>query len=198
MIKKLLVIMLAVFILMNFAYAVDSSDWKTAEVGGQTFKIPPKYDTNPYKNDSSVYWFDEDNIHVFCVRHITPTLMDLYGYYIENGQFKKVEVAGHDAVHFTSHDRGDDFDYSTLWFSSGEEFYYIQWKGNKITPSIKEIVKSCSPSDYSHKEFYNILNEEYQNDKIVDAIESQRYDYPSNPKGFYSYGSDGFSYGWFY
>ena len=92
--------------------------------------------------------------------------MDLYGYFLEKNQVKKVEVAGHDAVHFTSYDRHDEKNNSKLWFSAGEEFYYIAWRGNNITPTIEEVVKSVSPSKYSHDEFFDILNEEYQNYKI--------------------------------
>ena len=53
-------------------------------------------------------------------------------------------------------------------------------------------------SKYSHDEFYEILNEEYQNYKIINSIESQRYDYPSSDSGhhsFVSFGSNGFNYG---
>ena len=111
---------------------------------------------------------------------------------------KKVKVAGHDAVHFTTYDRHDEKNNSKLWFSSGEEFYYIAWRGNKITPAIKEIVKSSSDSKFSHKEFYDILNDEYKNYKIVNSIESQVYDYPTKDKGhhsFVSFGSNGINFG---
>lgn len=174
MLKKIFVIVLALFILMNFAYAVDSSDWKTAEVGGQTFKIPPKYDTNPYEIDSDIYWFDEESIYVFSIRYMEPNLMYLYGYEMDHGHSKKVKVAGHDAVHITGYDIFDKINFSILWFSSGEEFYTVQWEGHEITPSIKEVVKSSSKSDYSRKEFYSILNDEYQNYEIVKAIKHYR------------------------
>ena len=143
-----------------------------------------------------MYSWDED-IDVFTIRHVTPNIMELYGYHMKKYPSKKVKVSGHDAVHFKYYDHHDECNNSILWFSSGEEFYYINFRGANITPTIKEIVKSSSKSDYSHDEFYSILNEEYQNYKIVNAIESQGNDYPSNSKGFTytSFGSNGFSVG---
>ena len=196
MIRKILIAALAMFLLIGAVSAIDSSNWTKATVGYEEFKIPPQYE-NPYQRDFHMYEFDED-IDEFTIRYVNPAIMDLYGYFLEKNQVKKVEVAGHDAVHFTSYDRHDEKNNSKLWFSAGEEFYYIAWRGNNITPTIEEIVKSVSPSKYSHDEFYDILNEEYQNYKIVDAIESQRYDYPTTDSGshsFVSFGSNGINFG---
>ncbi|MDO5832452.1 MAG: hypothetical protein Q4Q14_06385 [Methanobrevibacter sp.] len=195
MIKKLLIALLTLVVLMNAVSAIDSSNWTTAQVGYETFKIPPKYE-NPDTSNFDIYEYDED-IDVFTIRFVNPNLMSLYGYYIEKYPEKKVTVAGHDAVHFTYHDRHDDTDNSILWFSAGEEFYYINWIGHNITPTIKEVVKSASDSDYSHKEFYQILKEEYQNYQLVEAMESQRYDYPSDDSShtFVSVGTNGFGVG---
>lgn len=194
--KKFLILILSMFLLIGAASAVDSSNWTTADVGYETFKIPPKYE-NPYQSDFNMYEFDED-IDVFTIRYVNPNIMSLYGYYIEKYSEKKVNVSGHDAVHFTYYDRHDGTNNSILWFSSGEEFYYITWRGHSITSDIKEIVKSSSKSKYSHKEFYDILNDEYQNYKIVNAIESQRYDSSSRDSGshsFVSFGSNGINFG---
>lgn len=198
MFKKVIIILLSIFILMNAVSAIDSSNWTTADVGYETFKIPPQYE-NPYKSDFHMYSFDEDDIHVFTVRFVNPNIMSLYGYFLEHySQIKKVNVSGHDAIHFVGYDRGSEKNNSVLWFSADEEFYYITWYGEKITPEIKEIVKSASPSKYSHDEFYELLNDEYQNYKIVNSIESQRYDYPSSSSGhhsFVSFGSGGVNFG---
>ncbi|MEE0934083.1 MAG: hypothetical protein U0L42_00270 [Methanobrevibacter sp.] len=198
MFKKVIIILLSIFILMNAVSAIDSSNWTTADVGYETFKIPPKYE-NPYQSDFNMYEFDED-IHVFTIRYVNPNLMSLYGYYIEHhSQIKKVNVSGHDAVHFMGYNRYEETNNSVLWFSSGEEFYYITWNGTEITPEIKEVVKSASPSKYSHDEFYEILNDEYQNYKIVNSIESQRSDYPSSSSSghhsFVTFGSGGVNIG---
>jgi len=196
MIRRIIILSLALFILINAASAIDSSNWSTANVGYEEFKIPPKYE-NPYESDFDMYEFDED-IDEFTIRYVNPRIMDLYGYLLEKNQAKKVEVTGHDAVHFTSYDRHDNKNNSKLWFSSGEEFYYIAFRGSDITPTIKEVVKSASDSKYSHDEFYDILNDEYQNYKIVHAIESQRNDYPRSDKGhhsFVSFGSNGVNFG---
>ena len=196
MIKKVLILFLALFILMNCISAIDSSNWTTAKVGYEEFKIPPQYE-NPYSSDFDMYEYDED-IDVFTVRYVNPRIMDLYGYFMEHCQAKKVKVSGRDAVHFTEYDRHDETNNSKLWFSAGEEFYYIAWRGNNITPTIKEIVKSASKSKYSHDEFYSILNDEYKNYKLINSIESQRYDYPSSDSGHHSFvsvGTNGFSYG---
>ena len=195
MVKKVILILLALLILMNAASAIDSSNWTTANVGYETFKIPPEYE-NPYKSDFNMYEFDDD-IDVFTIRYVNPNIMSLYGYYLEKYPEQKVNVSGHDAIHFTYYDRHDETNNSILWFSSGEEFYYITWIGHNITPEIKEIVKSCSQSKYSHDEFYSILKDEYNNYKIVDAIESQRFDYPtdSGHHSFFSVGTNGFSVG---
>ncbi len=197
MMKKVIVILLSLFILMNAASAIDSSNWTTANVGYETFKIPPQYE-NPYKSDFNMYEFDDD-IHVFTIRYVNPNLMSLYGYFMEhNSHIKKVNVSGHDAIHFMGYDRYSEKNNSVLWFSAGEEFYYITWYGENITSEIKEIVKSSSPSKYSHEEFYYILNEEYNNDKIVNALESQRYDYPTQDSGhhsFVTFGSGGINLG---
>ncbi len=196
MTKKILIFLLALLVLINAASATDSSNWTEANVGYETFKIPPQYE-NPYQSDFNMYEFDE-NIDVFTIRYVNPNIMSLYGYYIEKYPEKKVTVSGHDAVHFTYYDRHDGTNNSILWFSSGEEFYYINWIGHNITSDIKEIVKSSSPSNYTHKEFYDILGDEYQNYKIVNALESQRYDSPSNSKSshsFVSFGSNGINFG---
>ena len=196
MIRKILYFLMALTILIGAVSAIDSSNWTTATVGYEEFKIPPQY-KNPYQSDFHMYEFDED-IDVFTIRYVNPAIMDLYGYFIEHNQAKKVKVAGHDAVHFTTYDRHDEKNNSKLWFSSGEEFYYIAWRGNKITPTIKEIVKSSSDSKLTHKEFYDILNDEYKNYKIVNSIESQVYDYPAKNNGhhsFVSFGSNGVNFG---
>lgn len=195
MIKKILIFSIALFFLMNCIVAIDSSNWTTANVGYEEFRIPPEFE-NPYQSDFNMYEADED-IDEFTIRYVNPNLMSLYGYFLEQGHSRKVNVSGHDAVHFTTYDRHDGKNNSKLWFSAGEEFYYITWRGNNITPEIKEVVKSCSPSKYSHDEFYSILNDEYNNYRIVDAIESQRYDYPrdSGHHSFFSVGTNGFSVG---
>ena len=195
MIKKLLIALLTLVVLMNAVSAIDSSNWTTAQVGYETFKIPPKYE-NPDTSNFDIYEYDED-IDVFTIRFVNPNIMTLYGYFIEKYPEKKVTVAGHDAVHFTYHDRRDDTDNSILWFSAGEEFYYINWIGHNITPTIKEVVKSASDSDYSHKEFYKILKEEYQNYRLVEAMESQGFDYPKDDSShtFVSVGTNGFGVG---
>ena len=196
MLKKTIVLILTLSILIGAASAVDSSNWTTATVGYEEFKIPPKYE-NPYESDFHMYEYDED-IDEFTIRYVNPAIMDLYGYFLESNDAKKVKVAGHDAVHFTTYDRHDRQNNSKLWFSAGEEFYYITWRGLKITPSIKEVVKSASKSKYSHKEFYDILNDEYQNYKLVNAIESQRYDYPTKDNkhhSFVTFGSNGVNFG---
>lgn len=197
MIKKLLLIFITLIFLMGCVNAIDSSNWTTATVGYEEFKIPPKYE-NPYKNDFHMYEFDDD-IDVFTIRYVNPAIMNLYGYFLETHSYiKKVNVSGHDAIHFCKYDRYDKANNSKLWFSSGEEFYYIAWRGENITPTIKEVVKSASKSDYNHTEFYRILNEEYQNYKIVDAIESQKFDYPRSDSGshtFISVGTNGWTFG---
>ena len=198
MIKKIILFLLALFLLISAVNAIDSSNWTTATVGYEEFKIPPEY-ANPYSSDFDMYEFDED-IDEFTIRYVNPRIMSLYGYFINhNSQIKKVNVSGHDAVHFSGYDRYDEKNNSKLWFSAGEEFYYITWRGNNITPTIKEVVKSASPSNYTHKEFYDILDEEYQYYKIEHAIESQGYDYPSSNSrqshSFVSFGSNGINFG---
>ena len=144
-----------------------------------------------------MYEADED-IDEFTIRFVNPNLMSLYGYFLEQQHSKKVNVAGHDAVHFTVYDHYDEKNNSKLWFSAGEEFYYIAWRGNNITPTIEEVVRSASDSIYSHDEFYSILKDEYDNYRIVDAVESQRYDYPTGDSGHHSFvsvGTNGFSVG---
>ena len=199
MMRKIILIIAIILFFISISLVFSNSDsenWTSVDVGYESFKIPPQYADNPDRADDSMYSWDED-IDVFTIRHVTPKVMELYGYYMEKYPSKKVKVEGHDAVHFKYFDRHDGCNNSILWFSSGEEFYYINFRGANITPTIKEIVKSSSKSDYSHDEFYSILNEEYQNYKVVKAIESQRNDYPSNSKGFTytSFGSNGFSVG---
>ena len=196
MYRKIIIFTIVLFFLISAVSAIDSSNWTTANVGYEEFKIPPKYE-NPYKNDFHLYQYDDD-IDVFTVRYVNPAIMDLYPYFLEHSTAKKVNVSGRDAVHFTSYDRHDKANNSKLWFSAGEEFYYIAWRGTNITPNIEEIVNSSSPSKYTHEEFYDILNEEYKNYKIVNAIESQRMDYSSGDSGshtFFSYGSNGGNFG---
>lgn len=195
MLKRILIFTLALFVLMNCAAAIDSSNWTTANVGYEEFRIPPQFE-NPYHSDFHMYEFDED-IDEFTIRYVNPNIMSLYGYFLEHGQSKKMNVSGHDAVLFTSYDRHDEKNNSKLWFSAGEEFYYITFRGTKVTPEVKEIVKKVSPSKYSHDEFYSILKDEYNNYKIVNAIESQRYDYPQDNghHSFFSVGTNGFSVG---
>lgn len=196
MLKKI-ILLLMLFLFMTAVGAMDSSNWTSATVGFEEFKIPPQYE-NPYSSDFNMYEFGED-IDEFTIRYVNPRIMDLYGYFIEHySHIEKVNVAGHDAVHFISYDRSDDANNSKLWFSAGDEFYYIAWRGSNITPTIEEVVRSASDSSYNRTEFYSILNDEYQNYKITSAIESQRYDYPSSDSGshsFVSFGSGGINFG---
>ncbi len=196
MAKKLFISLLVLIMLIGSVSAIDSSNWTTADVGYETFKIPPQYE-NPYQSDFHMYEFDED-IDVFTIRYVNPNIMSLYGYFLEHNSYaKKVNVSGHDAIHFMGYDRHSGKNVSKLWFSAGEEFYYITWNGENITPEIKEIVKSCSKSKYSHDEFYNILNDEFENYRIVNAIKSQRFDYPtdSGHHSFISVGTNGIGFG---
>ncbi len=191
MIRKTLIALMALILLMNAVSAIDSSNWSEENVGYETFRIPPQYQ-NPYSSDFDMYQYDED-IDVFTIRYVNPNIMSLYGYFLEKYPERKVTVEGHDAVHFTYYDRKDSTNNSILWFSAGEEFYYINWIGHNITPTIKEVVKSASQSKYSHDEFYQILNDEYQNYKIIDAIESQSLDYPKDDSShtFVTVGTNG-------
>lgn len=197
MIKKFIILLLTLSVLINAASAIDSDNWTNATVGFEEFKIPPQYE-NPYSSDFNMYEFDED-IDEFTIRYVNPRIMDLYGYFLEhNSRIEKVNVGGHDAVYFSSYDRHDEVNNSKLWFSAGDEFYYIAWRGNNITPTIEEVVKSASDSTYNKTEFYSLLNEEYHNYEITSAIESQRYDYPSSKGGsnsFISIGSNGINFG---
>ena len=196
MFQKVSIYIIVLFVMVGAVSAIDSSNWSKADVGYETFRIPPEYD-NPYKSDFHMYEYDED-IDEFTIRYVNPAIMDLYGYFIENNQVKKVKVADRDAVHFTVYDRHDEKNNSKLWFSAGDEFYYIAWRGTNITPAIEEIVKSSSDSSYSHDEFYDILSDEYQNYKIVNAIESQEYAYPTKDNSHHSFvsiGSNGVNFG---
>lgn len=196
MIKKIILLTVVLFMLMNCAVAVDSSNWTTADIGYEEFKIPPLY-KNPYKSDFNIYMADED-IEVFSIRYVNPGIMSLYGYFIEHSSYvKKVNLSGHDAIHFVSYDRKDNQNISKLWFSAGEEIYYIEWTGKNITSTVKEVVKSASKSSYTHDEFYSILNDEYQNYKIVHSIESQRFDTGTQKSRYAvsSFGTNGYSFG---
>ena len=106
MIRKILVLFLALFILMNCAAAIDSSNWTTAMVGYEEFRIPPEYE-NPYSSDFNMYEFDED-IDEFTIRYVNPRIIDLYGYFIERNDVEKVKIDGRDAVHFKNYDRHDE------------------------------------------------------------------------------------------
>ncbi|WP_407424369.1 hypothetical protein [Methanobrevibacter sp.] len=182
---------------MSAVNAIDTSNWTNASVGYEEFKIPPEY-KNPYSSDFHMYEYDYD-INVFTVRYVNPAIMSLYGYFMEHNKIvKKVEVAGHDAVFFSGYDMSSQMNTSKLWFSAGDEFYYIAWNGSEITPTIEEVVKSASPSNYNTSEFYSLLNDEYSIYKITDAIESQRYDSPAGDKGshsFVSVGTNGVNFG---
>ena len=59
MTKKILIFLLALLFLINAASAADSSNWTEANVGYETFKIPPQYE-NPYQSDFNMYEFDEN------------------------------------------------------------------------------------------------------------------------------------------
>ena len=197
MIKKIFITILILIIAVNTVNAIDTSNWSEVTVGYENFSIPPNY-SNPYQSNFNMYQYGED-IDEFTIRFVNPNIMDLYGYFLQQNSFcKKVEVSGHDAVHFVGYDRQDNTNNSKLWFSAGEEFYYIAWRGENITPTIKEIVKSSSKSKYTHDEFYSILNDEFQNYKIVNSIESQKYDYPTQKRdthSFVSFGSNGINFG---
>ena len=54
MIRKIIIAALALFILVNTASAIDSSDWNETTVGYETFKIPTKYSDNIDKNNPNI------------------------------------------------------------------------------------------------------------------------------------------------
>ncbi|WP_296875674.1 hypothetical protein [uncultured Methanobrevibacter sp.] len=121
MIRKILIFLLALFVLINAVGAVDSSNWTTATVGYEEFRIPPEYE-NPYSSDFNMYEYDYD-IDRFTIRYVNPAIMDLYGYFIEHNSAKKVNVSGHDAIHFTTYDR------------HSEKKYDLHDQTSKITPA---------------------------------------------------------------
>ena len=90
MIRKIIILTFAIFILINTASAMDSSNWSEATVGYEKFSIPPEYE-NPYQSDFNMYEFDED-IDEFTIRYVNPNIMDLYGYFIEHNSMKKVNL----------------------------------------------------------------------------------------------------------
>ena len=51
---KILIFALALFLLINAVSAIDSTNWTTATVGYENFKIPPEYE-NPYSSDFHMY-----------------------------------------------------------------------------------------------------------------------------------------------
>ena len=81
MFKKIIIITITFFILINAASAMDTSNWTTATVGYEEFKIPPQYE-NPYSSDFHMYEYDED-IDEFTIRYVNPNIMSLYGYFLE-------------------------------------------------------------------------------------------------------------------
>lgn len=88
MTKKIIIFLFALIVLINAANAIDSSNWTTANVGYENFKIPPQY-ANPYKSDFNMYEADED-IDVFTIRYVNPNIMSLYGYYLEKYPEKRL------------------------------------------------------------------------------------------------------------
>ena len=129
MFKKVLIALIAVFVLMSAARAVDSSNWNTTTVGYETFKIPPQYN-NPYISDFDMYEFDE-NIDVFTLRYVNPNLMSLYGYFIS--QYHAKRSMYQDMMQFTSH---------TMTDMTGQtiQFYGFQQEMNSIISTGLDII----------------------------------------------------------
>ena len=147
----LIAILLFSLFLMAEVSAIDSSDWQTAKVGYEEFKIPPQF-KNSYTADFGIYLFDKslmDNDYqdygddksndFFSIRYVSVNLFSLHGYFENKYSAPKlVNVSGHEAMHFSYYDYSIVSNHSILWFSAEKNF--ITWNGmvRKLIQQLKK------------------------------------------------------------
>ena len=144
--EKIIKILIS-FLMISTVAAVDSSNWGTVTVRGETFKIPPELEGGKYLSCS----YNKGSYSIIGLD--SSMLYSHYGFIIKKAKnTEDLTIKGHPAQHIT-YGQG----YSRVYFAVGDSIYAINWKGTNITPEIEGIIGSSTPSSISSGSFYNIL-----------------------------------------
>lgn len=169
--KKILLILMLSFLLLNFAYADDG----TVEIKKATFKIPDKYLGGEKTKDS----YRLDNVFsIRCIDNNTSKSIGLWA--SEKDSSEDLTIKNHPVRHYCQYNKYVEENHSHAYFASGKSIYEISWLGEEIDNDIEKLIKNTPPSKIDSADFYNLLDESlksYKLEKIDELNRNGEYNY---------------------
>ena len=164
MMKKILIILIAILIFLSCVHAQDNT---TVEINGVNFEIPEKYQGgHTYKNGYSADYF-----HLTCIDDNIPKSIGLWAH--EKDYEENLTISNHPVKFYYQYNPYSKDNYSHAYFASGNSIYEISWEGNNITPDIEKLIKNTPPSKIDEDKFYSILDESIKTYKIIKSQQDE-------------------------
>ncbi len=158
MMKKILIILIAILIFTSCVHAQDNT---TVEINGVIFEIPEKYQGgHTYKNGYSADYF-----HLTCIDENIAKSIGLWA--CEKDYEENLTISNHPVKFYYQYNPHSKDNYSHVYFASGNSIYEISWLGNNITPDIEKLIKDATPSKINEDKFYSILDDSIKTYKIT-------------------------------
>ena len=164
MMKKILIILIAILIFISYVHAQDNT---TVEINGVSFEIPEKYqDGRIYKNS-----YSSDTFHIICVDDDLPEQIGLWAH--EKDYEENLTISNHPVKFYYQYNPHSKDNYSHVYFASGNSIYEISWLGNNITPDIEKLIRDTPPSKINENKFYSILDESINTYEIIKSQQDE-------------------------
>ena len=164
MMKKILIILIAILILISCVHAQDNT---TVEINGVIFEIPEKYQGgHTYKNGYSADYF-----HLTCIDENIAKSIGLWA--CEKDYEENLTISNHPVKFYYQYNPPSKDNYSHAYFASGNSIYEISWLGNNITPDIEKLIRDTPPSKINENKFYSILDESINTYEIIKSQQDE-------------------------
>ena len=152
-------IILILFVGLTNVSAVDSSKWKTINIGDAEFKIPPEYENGSFWNNHT---FCKDSPFNFEIEYyVTESKYEYYdfGDDITSTSPENIQIdtiGNHDVITFLNYPTSTaNTDYFIeIYFICGNNTYRISQNGTNISENVKEIIKTSPKQNLTSQEFY--------------------------------------------
>lgn len=204
---KWLLLIIVFIIVVPHISAVDTGDWQEISVNNVNFKIPERFSNGTFDKLNNSYTQGEQMFF-----HITSlvkyeSLKSVYGVFSTSTDIRDIEereIAGHDAVIIYDHNNYYDYDYISVFFTTGNKIFRIGYPSSEVTPELVEIINSTPKSEMSKETFLNKLDnaqrdyieEDRQKNLELDLEEFYRdYNDQHRRESFWYWGSNGFGIG---
>ena len=170
-------IILILFVGLTNVSAVDSSKWKTINIGDAEFKIPPEYENGSFWNNHT---FCKDSPFNFEIEYyVTESKYEYYdfGDDITSTSPENIQIdtiGNHDVITFLNYPTSTaNTDYFIeIYFICGNNTYRISQNGTNISENVKEIIKTSPKQNLTSQEFYlKFYNNQIKYMKYLDDIE---------------------------